>query len=191
MTHQNIRMADFRKAKLLYVFNVFFDVNKSGTIEKKDFELAIENICRTRGWADTDPKSTQTKDVLLRVWEGLRAKADTDKDQQVSQDEWIRMWDDFKKNPESVLEWQNLYKDFIFDHVDSSGDGTIDLEEFTTVFTGYGLSAEECGQAYDKFTSNKTVEVDRPVFAKLWQEFFTSEDPNAPGNFIFGKTTFQ
>lgn len=63
-------ISDFRKKKLLYVFNVFFgkivlwygiekcnffntfflsfhsDVNQSGEIDKKDFELAIEVKCQ-------------------------------------------------------------------------------------------------------------------------------------------------
>lgn len=33
-------------------------------------------------------------------------------------------------------------------------------------------------------------EVTREQFAVLWQEFWQSDDPLAPGNFIFGKTTF-
>ncbi|XP_066996331.1 calexcitin-2 [Anabrus simplex] len=184
-------MADFRKKKLMYVFNVFFDVNKSGTIERKDFELAIETICRSRGWGESDPKYAETHSTLIKVWETLRQRADTDQDLQVNQDEWIKMWDDYKKSPDTPLEWQKLYMNFMFDHIDSSGDGTIDLAEFTTVFTGYGLSTEECEKAFDKFTKNKTVEINREAFGKLWNEFFSSEDPQAPGNFIFGKCSFE
>lgn len=33
-------------------------------------------------------------------------------------------------------------------------------------------------------------EVTREQFAVLWQEFWQSDEPSAPGNFIFGKTTF-
>ena len=33
-------------------------------------------------------------------------------------------------------------------------------------------------------------EVTRETFAELWQQYFSSDDPAAPGNFIFGKTSF-
>ncbi|XP_049843019.1 calexcitin-2-like [Schistocerca gregaria] len=184
-------MADFRKKKLMYVFSVFFDVNRSGTIEKKDFEIAIEKICRTRGWAEGSADQQKTRNTLLQVWEGLQQRADANKDGQVSETEWVQMWEDFAKSGDSVLEWQSRYRDFMFQHVDSSGDGTIDLDEFISVYTSYGISEEECRKAYSKFTNNQSVQVTPQVFEKLWREFFSSTDPEAPGNFIFGKTSFD
>ncbi|XP_021936109.1 calexcitin-2 [Zootermopsis nevadensis] len=180
-------MSDFRRKKLLHVFNVFFDVNHSGTIEKKDFELAIERIRKTRGWKESDPKYSETKDILLKVWDGLQQKADANKDGQVSHEEWVSMWNDYAKNPEKALEWQNRYMNFMFDLEDSSGDGSIDEEEFKSLCVSYGLNPQDSAEAYNKFTSNKTVDITREVFAGLWKQFFASEDPNAPGNYIFGK----
>ncbi|KAJ9582733.1 hypothetical protein L9F63_022915, partial [Diploptera punctata] len=75
-------MSDFRRKKLLHVFNVFFDVNRSGTIEKKDFELAVEKICKTRGWDKNDPKSQDIKDILYKVWDDLQKRADVNQDGQ-------------------------------------------------------------------------------------------------------------
>nr|AGM32632.1 EF-hand domain containing protein [Coptotermes formosanus] len=182
-------MSDFRRKKLLHVFNVFFDVNHSGTIEKKDFELAIERIRTTRGWKESDPKHTETREILLKVWEGLQQKADANRDGQVSHEEWVSMWNVYAKNPDKALDWQNRYMNFMFELEDSSGDGTIDESEFKSLCVSYGLSPEESAEAYNKFTSNKTVEITREVFAELWKQFFSSEDPDAPGNYIFGKVS--
>lgn len=182
-------MSDFRRKKLLHVFNVFFDVNHSGTIEKKDFELAIERIRKARGWKESDPKYSETREILLKVWDGLRQKADANQDGQVSHEEWVSMWNDYANNPDKALDWQNRYMNFMFDLEDSSGDGTIDEAEFKSLCVSYGLSPESSVEAYNKFTSNKTVEITREVFADLWKQFFSSEDPNAPGNYIFGKVS--
>nr|CAH7752055.1 unnamed protein product [Callosobruchus chinensis] len=78
------------------------------------------------------------------------------------------MWDDYSKQPESALEWQNQYLRFMFELEDASGDGSIDIDEFT---------------------SGKN-EVSYEQFVDLWQQFFTSENPADPGNYIFGKTKF-
>lgn len=182
-------ISDFRKKKLLYVFNVFFDVNQSGEIDTKDFELAIEKICTLRGWPAGHPKNAETYDIMLKIWEGLRSKADKDNDGQVSVDEWCNMWDAYAKNTSAALDWQQRYMEFMFDLEDASTDGTIDAQEFASVCASYGPDKNECELAFKKM-SKGAVEVDREEFAKLWKEYFASEDPNAPGNFIFGKTSF-
>ncbi|XP_046398860.1 calexcitin-2 [Ischnura elegans] len=181
----------FRKKKLLYVFNVFFDVNQSGTIEKKDFELAIERICRMRGWSPGTAKHQETRELLLKVWDGLRHRADANRDGQVSHEEWCSMWDEYARDTDRALEWQHSYMNFMFDLEDTSGDGCIDEEEFTTVCSSYGISPEECSVAFRKFSGGKSKEVSREAFEELWKDYFASEDPDAPGNFIFGKTSFN
>ncbi|CAO1420908.1 unnamed protein product [Diamesa serratosioi] len=182
-------ISEFRKKKLLYVFNVFFDVNNSGEIDRKDFELAIEKICTLRGWPAGSEKNTETHEVMFKIWEGLRSKADKDNDGQVSVDEWCNMWDAYAKDPSSVLEWQQRYMNFMFDLEDASTDGAIDAAEFAIVCSSYGLDTKECEEAFGKM-SQGAEEVTREQFAELWQQYFSADDPAAPGNFIFGKTSF-
>ncbi|XP_050312274.1 calexcitin-2 isoform X2 [Anthonomus grandis grandis] len=185
----NMPISEFRKKKLLYVFNVFFDVNQSGTIDRKDFELAIEKICTLRGWPQGSEEYKRTYDSMIQIWEGLRQKADSNKDGQVSVEEWATMWDDYSKNPENALEWQNQYRKFMFDLEDASGDGGIDIDEFTAVCSCYGLETGECREAFEKMAGGRNL-VDYQQFQALWQQFFMSEDQSEPGNFIFGKTKF-
>ncbi|NP_001291912.1 calexcitin-1 [Bactrocera dorsalis] len=182
-------ISDFRKKKLLFLFNVFFDVNQSGEIDVKDFELAIERVCKLRGWAENTPKNKEIHAVMLEIWEGLRSKADKDNDGQVSVDEWCNMWDAYAKDPSSVMDWQTKYMNFMFDLEDASTDGSIDAEEFTLVCSSYGLDKAECQDAFQKMAQGNS-EVTRDQFAALWKEYFAAEDVNAPGNFIFGKNAF-
>ncbi|XP_061718697.1 calexcitin-2-like [Cydia pomonella] len=182
-------VSDFRKKKLLHVFNAFFDTNGSGNIDKKDFELAIEKISTLRGWKAGDAKYKETQETLLKIWDGLQSRADADKDGQVSFDEWVTMWDDFAKNPASPLEWQNLYAKFIFQLEDASNDGSIDSEEFSSVYVSFGLNKAESVEAFKKMSKGK-ANVSWDEFQGLWKEYFASEDQNAAGNFIFGKTSF-
>ncbi|XP_064550247.1 calexcitin-2 [Drosophila montana] len=182
-------ISDFRKKKLLFLFNVFFDVNQSGEIDVKDFELAIERVCKLRGWAKDTPKNKETYDVMMEIWTGLRSKADKDNDGQVSVEEWCNMWDAYAKDPSSVMDWQNTYMNFMFDLEDASHDGGIDVTEFTLVCSSYGLDKKECEEAFGKMAQGQS-DVTREQFAALWKEYFAAEDANAPGNFIFGKTSF-
>lgn len=99
----------------------------------------------------------------------------------------------------------------MFDLEDASDDGAIDAAEFAIVCSSYGLNKAECEDAFRKmsqvryqinkasemfsylfhlFNTQGAEEVTREQFAVLWQEFWQSDDPSAPGNFIFGKTSF-
>lgn len=60
------------------------------------------------------------------------------------------MWDEYAKNPDNPLEWQTAYLRFMFELEDASGDGSIDVEEFTSVCSCYGLDTSECREAFHK-----------------------------------------
>ena len=53
--------------------------------------VPTQRIRTTRGWEESDPKHTETRDILLKVWEGLQQKADANKDGQVRENvDWHR-----------------------------------------------------------------------------------------------------
>jgi Ca2+-binding EF-hand superfamily protein len=183
-------MSDFRRKKLLYVFSTFFDVDNSGGIDDKDFATAAERLCRVHGWNVSEGKGAEVLKRLLGIWEALR-QGDSDGDNEVDKDEWCALWEDFaKQNGGPSQQWQQLYKDLIFDLHDSSGDGSIGEDEFTTVNTRGDVTASDCKEAFSKISKNNSVEVTRDVYTQLWKEYFTSDDVNTPGNFIFGKLNF-
>jgi hypothetical protein len=42
-----------------------------------------QRIRKARGWKESDPKYSETREILLKVWDGLRQKADANQDGQV------------------------------------------------------------------------------------------------------------
>lgn len=182
-------VSDFRKKKLLHVFTTFFDTNKSGNIDKQDFDMAIENITRLRGWKAGDAKYNEVKTTLLKIWDGLQGRADANKDGEVSFDEWVSMWDEYAKSPNAALDWQKDYCKFMFSLEDASNDGSIDSDEFSSVYASFGLNKGDATAAFQKMSKGK-ANVTWAEFQELWKEYFTAEDAAAAGNFIFGKTTF-
>lgn len=171
-------VSDFKKSKLLYVFKTFFDVNGSGNIDKADIDQLLQRVSKFSGWKAGDEA------VLNNIWTSLQSAADADNDGEVSQEEWISLWE-----KSSDAEWQNLYCKFIFSLEDSSDDGSIDSEEFSTVYAALGIPKAEATAAFQKMANGK-ASVSWAEFQALWKEYFTTEDKNAPGNFIFGKSSW-
>lgn len=176
-------VSDFRKKKFVHVFTSFFDTNKSGSIDKKDFDLASENISKVRGWKAGEAAHKMLQETLQKLWDGLQG-ADSNKDGEVSVHEWISVWDSYATKP---AEWQNLYAKFVFQLEDGSNDGAIDSEEFSNIYAAFGLDKAEAVAAFQKL-GKPSISWDD--FQGLFKEYFTSDDVNAPGNFIFGKTSF-
>jgi len=144
-------MSDFRRKKLIYVFKTYFDVDNSGAIDQHDFELAAERMCRIRNWDVNEGKGAETHQRFLKVWDVLKG-ADTDSDGSVDEDEWCAMWEDYANGKRADLEWQDLYRDFIFQIIDTSSEGTIEENEFIVVNTRGGVSRDDCVTAYNKLT---------------------------------------
>ncbi|XP_072945044.1 calexcitin-2-like [Epargyreus clarus] len=181
--------SEFRRKKVVHLFQTFFDKDKSNFIEKKDFELCAQYTVKHRGWQPGDAKYKETEDAMMKIWDSLQKHADKDNDGKVSLDEWVAMWDAYAKNPSAPLEWQNLYCKFIFEIEDATGDGAIDANEFASVFESFGKDKNDATAAFQKMAKGKpTVSWDE--FQELWKEFFITEDPNAPGNFVFGSISF-
>jgi len=178
-------VSELRKNKLNYVFDTFFDVNKDGSIEKEDFELAIENIARIRGYKAGDDNYKDVSDRFLSIWDKLRVYADTNKDNKVSREEFQALW----AQPLNE-EWKVLYMNFMFKLQDTSGDGSIDEAEFTNVCQTFGIPADESKKAFDKISNAGKTDVDIKFYESLWKDYFGSDDAAAAGNSIFGKVSF-
>lgn len=182
-------VSDFRKKKILHVFNTLFDSNKSGTIDKNDLEVIASKIAKARGFQPGDAKFKEIQASLQTIWVLLQQRGDADNDGEISAKEWIEICDEYAKNPNAPQQWQNACMKFIFDIKDASKDGSIDAEEFSTIYASFGLNKVEAAQAFNKLSKGKSS-VTWSEFQELWKEYFTSEDPKAAGNFIFGKTSF-
>lgn len=148
--------------------------------------MAVEQIAKIRGYASGDAKYKDTSEKFLQIWEKLRTSADTNRDDKVSREEWQALWTIAPLNDE----WKTLYMNFMFRLQDTSGDGTIDIGEFTEVCTTFGIPADEIKKAFDTISLGGKQEIDIKVYEGLWKDFFTSDDANAVGNSIFGKTSF-
>merc|ERR1712137_335361 len=136
------------------------------------------------GWSLKEGRGADVLKGLLDIWDALR-QGDTDGDDQVDTEEWCTLWKNGCSEP-----WQLKYKDLIFDLHDTSGDGSIGEDEFVAVNAMGDVTADDCKAAFKKLTSNGSGELTRDAYTKLFNEYFVSDDVNAAGNYIFGRSKF-
>jgi len=177
--------SDFRRKKLLHVFEVFFDTNKNGSIDRDDFDIAIKNVCFYRGWHDDD-RSRETKKRYLQIWESLKDQAAKADSGMVSPEEWYNLWSD----PMNIQSWQQNYMNNMFALLDTSGDGVVDIMEYCSMYSCYGIDPTVSKKAYLLLSKGNQATVNKEYFQSLWHDYFYGEDPAAPGTFLFGKVEY-
>ncbi|GAA2104503.1 hypothetical protein GCM10009801_80170 [Streptomyces albiaxialis] len=70
---------------------------------------------------------------------------------------------------------------------DADDNGLIDQQEFTTMYTRtLGASPEDLAAAFTKLDLNGDGSLDAGEIRRATEEYHTSEDPQAPGNWLFG-----
>ncbi|XP_029846457.2 sarcoplasmic calcium-binding proteins I, III, and IV [Ixodes scapularis] len=186
----------FRRKKLLCEFNTFYDINKDGVITVEDFNEARKHICKLNGWEEGSPKYVKTQELFEEMWKMLRAEADYDSDNQITSEEWLRLWErrseKERKNEEcDAPEWLATYMWFRFNMYDRTCDDVVDVEEFCYVLEHFGIPARQSRQCFLIMTENETKKLDYDYFCQLAEEYFSSDDECALGNFISGRLDFK
>ncbi|OXA52374.1 calexcitin-2 [Folsomia candida] len=179
-------MSEFRLAKLTYVFERFFDTDKSGTIEKEDFHLAVKQLCKVRKWSEGGDDFKAVEASFMKMWDVLRKRCYKEDNEKISPEEFVQLW----RNTGKIDEWEKVYMDLMFELQDTSGDGVIDEDEFAGVCDSFGVNPAEARQAFATFSMRGHVAVDKKYYEKLWKDYFGSDDPASPGNYMFGKVSF-
>ncbi|GFS49068.1 calexcitin-2 [Trichonephila clavipes] len=190
----NVPLSEFRKNKLLYEFNTFYDLNKDGVITESDFFMVQEYVCKLNGWEPESEKYEMTQDLFRSIWNSLQTEADEDKDDAVTAEEWVKMWEQLDKTlragSSALPEWLTTYLWCRFNIYDRTGDGAIDVEEFAYILENFGIPERQSRQCFVMMTLNDTKPLDFAYFCELAIEYYTSDDPSALGNFITGKLNF-
>lgn len=201
------QLSPFRREKLMHEFNTFFDVNKSGGLEWKDFDMTRKKICDLSGWESNSEDSLRASSIFHTVWENLQEQADENNDGKITAEEWIKMWTKWaaprvkmtdkiksKKQPEVTLSrlpaWLEKYVEYRFSLYDRTRDGIIDIEEFEYVLSDFNVSAKNARAAFIIFSKNQEKQVNLEYFKQLSCQYFQSEEPSDLGNFITGKLDF-
>lgn len=178
-------LSDLQKSKIQNLFHMF-DTDINGMIEKSDI-VRIINTCSARfGWerGGLDYKEFETH--FLSMWAGMVKRADKNQDQQVSLQEFLDFYSDLLDSPEEYQVVLGGLGGAIFGTFDVNFDGELTLGEYKEFYAAMGLSTGFATTIFARLDLNTNGRISIRELTILLDEFFSSQDPNAPGNFLFG-----
>ncbi|MFG2640363.1 EF-hand domain-containing protein [Streptomyces sp. NPDC048370] len=156
------------------------DLDQNGFIEQADLAEFAGRINDAAGARDSREGMALIAEAD-RVWQALQKALDTDGDQRISREEFISAGDIDHVMNEAI----KLGK-MSFDVVDSDHDGRISLDEWIRMDQKLGVARPESTKGFQQLDMDGDGFVTKSEYAKGVEDFYRSDDPQAPGNWAFG-----
>jgi len=107
---------------------------------------------------------------------------DANNDGVITLEEYITGFEAWKNTPEFET-FLREYSNFVFDAVDTNKNGRMEFDEFMGfIYTKDKALGEKVFNALD---TDKSGYLDRNEVLTAFREFFFTEDPNSPANYLF------
>ena len=179
-------ITEFQKQKILKHFSLY-DFDKNGVLEKADFEQNLNKMMQGNGWATDSPEYKKVyASFVEKRWASLQKLADPNNDNKITPDEYLQYVDKLLNNPEMYEAEIVVPVKGLFKSMDKDGDGHIDLEEYKNLYANLGFDEGIAPEIFSKLELNYDGHISEDEYLKLIDQFFTSQNPEDPGNLFFG-----
>ena len=183
-------LTDLQRDKLEKFFYIL-DYDRNGVIEKDDFIGIAENLCILWNIKEGESAYDRVMQKFEEGWDKFNMFIHIDNDGKANWEHWIEFADShiIHGDEEIYSSYVENYVGEIFDNFDADKDGYINLDEFIDLFVAYRIEVRFAAKAFRKLDLNKDDLISRGELISAVKEYFRSDDPNAPGNWLFGNGT--
>jgi len=182
-------IGDLQRKKASYYFDLI-DEDENGFIEANDFKLRAERLAESRGVTDEEIRS-KMRDRVMTWWEHLCAIADFDDDDRVTREEWETYWESIDaganqggKESEKTIQTLEQAARGTFKAINTDS-GPITEEEYADWLEAWGV--EESTPAFQRLDRDESGTLNEDNLIEAVKEFYLSNDPEAPGNSLYGE----
>jgi|SRR5918994_1658340 Ca2+-binding EF-hand superfamily protein len=171
-------------------FDVCFthgDVNGNGVLEKDDSMALVARILANLGEPNNSPKAQKLFQEYENFWTSLQANIDFDGDGKITPEEWRKgLRQSLAENPQAYKASFHPLAEAIFTVCDRDGDGFLQQSELAKYHQAFGCTSENSQLAFEKLDIDRDGKLTISELLSAWEEYYTSNDPNAPGNWLYG-----
>lgn len=180
------KLSPFQIRKFTTLFN-HYDRNRNGFLTSRDFRAFADRIQKYFGWSDNDSRTQRVRTNREAAFRRLVATSDKDFDGKVSLGEYLRYFErQMEAHEQTGAATPALLQSCreVLEMLDADGNGTISLKEYGGMISAMGsdANAAEVFQKLDRSGQGRLTLLD---LERLTLEFVLSQDPDAPGNFLY------
>lgn len=172
----------FQERKFRGMFAAF-DADGDGYLREEDFRALVARWNLLPAVAPGTALRARVETLLMGWWAALLETGDTNGDGAIDMGELLALVD---RLPAMVAD-VTATADTVFDAVDANGDGVISPEEHLTLVETWNGQAVDVTGVFQLLDLNGDGHLSREEFAILWRQFWISDDPQDPGNWLCGR----
>jgi len=177
--------SDFQVRKLHRWF-ASFDTDRDGVIDVLDFTGMAQVYCEAY---DVPPRSDAWRRMhhhALIVWRALEQRTGAAQPAKLTRGEWVA-WLGTSEYTDFILRAAIPFSQMAFSLADGDGDGRCNVYELMAAQRRSGMNEDEIHRAFDRLDQDGDGYVTEDDFEQAHREFYFSDDPSAPGNYLAGE----
>lgn len=181
-------LGPLQQRKASHYFNLI-DEDGNGLIEANDFELRADRMADARDLSEPDARAA-LRDRVMAWWTHLCTVADLDDDDRVSREEWETYWEALQISADEAEEDNRTLQSLeraargTFQAMNSANGDQVTVGEYADWLDAWG--GEGSAEAFDRLDRNDTSTLSEDNLVEAVKEFYLSNDPDAPGNLLYG-----
>jgi Ca2+-binding EF-hand superfamily protein len=175
-------LSAFRHRKLSAGFNEL-DVDGDGRVGNDDIESLIKNHGTAYGYAEGTPEYEALAQRTRDVWAQLK-QFDSSGDGEVTLEEYVAGFAAFLDQRDAFMNSMDVLVDAFYALADQDRDGRVGENELIMHFRAWNHSEDQAREAFRHLDRNANGAISKAEWMANLEEFYYSEDPEAPGNWL-------
>ncbi|WP_433329835.1 EF-hand domain-containing protein [Spirillospora sp. CA-294931] len=176
--------SEFQRGKVTGVFEAMGG-DRDGYLRESDFTALADRWTELRGAPYGSGEYARLHDVMMGWWSTLRAAGV--RDDRVTVDDVLTVVDRLTEMPDAVAETAEA----MFEAVDENGDGRISAAEYRQLIEAWNGRPTNTDEVFARLDLDGDGSLSLDEFVVLWTQFWSGDDPAAPGTWVFGRGTAQ
>jgi juvenile hormone diol kinase len=178
-------LSDLRRRKFTNYFRIL-DRSGNGRLGEADLERIVQGVTAERGLEPGTEEYESMKGAIMATWHHLMEYASQDGDDGVSLDDWLTTLEATAADPEKYETYVTPFASGVIALLDLDDDGVVGLAEYQKFFDIFGVSAESAEESFARLDVRGDGRITVDEALERVSEFHRSDDPDTPGNWLFG-----
>jgi hypothetical protein len=183
---RNPMSASDLQVRKLHRWFASFDTDGDGVIDVLDFTGMAQVYCEAY---EVPPRSDTWRRMhqhALIVWRALEQRTGAAHPAKLTRDEWVA-WLGTSEYTDFILRAAIPFSQMAFSIADGDADGRCNVYELMAAQRRSGMSEDEIHRAFGRLDQDGDGYVTEDDFEQAHREFYFSDDPAAPGNYLAGE----